>query len=487
MAVVLTLSIGASSVVADAPQVAFPGKQSEWNGFRRYDFAVDGKPVLVVAPERPAAGRPWVWHGEFFGHKPAPDIALLKRGFHVVYISVPNMLGAPSAVAHWNVFYKELTERYGFARKAALVGLSRGGLYCYNWAAANPDKVACIYGDAPVCDFKSWPGGKGKGKGSPRDWKLVLERYGFADDAAALAYDKNPVDNLAPLAAAKVPLLHVYGDADDVVPWDENTGVVAERYRQLGGSITLIAKPGVGHHPHGLDDSTPIVEFIAQHTGLAQLKLPPAIETDARLHADGKGWRLDKAQIVDTNRPRVLLIGDSILNGYLKSVVSALEGKAYVDAWVNPYCQSEHLNKLLTEVLAQGPYDVVHFNMGLHGWQEGRIKPGTFAPLTKAYVEVIRNQLPRATVIWASSTPVTVKGEPSTLDPEINPVIVEHNRLAAEVMAELKVPVNDFYALLVDQRQLARGDRFHWTAPAYQLLAKQAVSSILEAINRVPR
>ena len=49
--------------------------------------------------------------------------------------------------------------------------------------------------------------------------------------------------------AAKVPLLHVFGDADDVVPWDENTGVIAERYQKLGGSITLIRKPGIGHHP----------------------------------------------------------------------------------------------------------------------------------------------------------------------------------------------------------------------------------------------
>jgi pimeloyl-ACP methyl ester carboxylesterase len=80
-----------------------------------------------------------------------------------------------------------------------------------------------------------------------------------------LAYQKNPVDNLKPLAEAHVPLLHVYGDADDVVPWEENTGLIAERYRKLGGSITLIAKPGVGHHPHGLDDCTPIVRFIAEH------------------------------------------------------------------------------------------------------------------------------------------------------------------------------------------------------------------------------
>ena len=49
------------------------------------------------------------------------------------------------------------------------------------------------------------------------------------------------------------------------VPWDENTGVLAERYRKLGGNITLIPKPGVGHHPHGLTDPAPIVEFIVKH------------------------------------------------------------------------------------------------------------------------------------------------------------------------------------------------------------------------------
>lgn len=208
----------------------------------------------------------------------------------------------------------------------------------------------------------------------------------------------------------------------------------------------------------------------------------PAAETDARLHADGKGWRLEKAKITDPARPRVLLIGDSILNGYLKQVVRALDGQAYVDAWVNPYCQSEHLNKLLAEVLDQGPYDAVHFNMGLHGWQEGRIKPGTFEPLTKAYVQVIKDKLPKARILWASSTPVTMKGKPTELDPVINPVIVEHNRLAAKVMAEMNVPVNDFYGLLVDKLQWARGDQFHWTGPAYELLAKTATESVLREL-----
>ena len=285
----LVVVAAATGNASEGDQAAFPGTRSEWHGFVRYDFEVDGKPAVVVVPPAAAPGKPWVWHGEFFGHKPEPDIALLKQGFHIAYLRVPDMFGSPAAVGHWNAFYHQLTTQYGLAPKVALVGLSRGGLYCYNWAAANPDKVACIYGDAPVCDLKSWPGGRGKGTGSPREWQRVLEQYNFQSEAEALAYAKNPVDQLAPLAAAGVPLLHVYGDADEVVPWEENTGVVAQRYRQLGGSMTLIAKPGVGHHPHGLDDSTPIVQFIVRHSA------PPlaAAEPVKKLVLPGEAWLIE--------------------------------------------------------------------------------------------------------------------------------------------------------------------------------------------------
>lgn len=271
-------SVFSHALGADAP---FPGQKSVWAGFDRYDFEVGGKPAMVVAPKVAAPGRPWVWHGEFFGHKPKPDEALLARGCHVVYLTVPDMLGSPAAVRHWDAFYAELTGKYALAPKAALVGLSRGGLYCYNWAAANPTKVACLYGDAPVCDVRSWPGAFGHGKRSDRDWQLVLTQYGFKSDAEARAYSGNPVDNLAPLAAAKVPLLHVFGDADEVVPWEENSGLIAERYPKLGGSITLIRKPGVKHHPHGLEDSKPIVDFIWEHTASAEAKAWWAMRSQA--------------------------------------------------------------------------------------------------------------------------------------------------------------------------------------------------------------
>lgn len=269
------LLITISQLECGLAEEPFSGKESDWNGFRRYDFEINGRPVLVVTPHKAASGNPWVWHGEFFGHKPAPDIALLGKGFHLVYTQISNQFGSPTAVAHWNEVYKQLTEKHLFARKAALVGVSRGGLYCYNWAAQNPNKVACIYGDAPVCDVKSWPLGKGKGVGAPNEVKNLFSAYGVNSENGLFAKMLNPIDTLKPLAESHVPLLHVYGDADAIVPWDENTKVIADRYKELGGEMILLNKPGIGH-VHGLDDSTPIIEFIEKHS------LPGIEETSAR-------------------------------------------------------------------------------------------------------------------------------------------------------------------------------------------------------------
>jgi pimeloyl-ACP methyl ester carboxylesterase len=166
---------GASETVSGlsepgSPSAPFPGSKSTWEGFDRYDFEVDGHPAIVVAPAHPLPGRPWIWRGEFFGAFANADAALVAKGFHLAYLRVPDLFGSPIAVESWDEFYAELTGKYGLAKKAALVCLSRGGLYCYNWAIANPNKVSAIYADAPVCDFKSWPGGKlkglGKGEGS---------------------------------------------------------------------------------------------------------------------------------------------------------------------------------------------------------------------------------------------------------------------------------------------------------------------------------
>ena len=257
MRIIIALALVANSLCA----VEFEGKRGNFHGFTMHDFALEGVRCKVVEPKNPASGKPWIWRARFWGHQPQLDKALLKLGWHVAYCEVGNLFGNPSAVKRWNDFYVFVTTKHDFNKRPVLEGMSRGGLIIYNWAKANPSRVSCIYGDAPVCDFKSWPGGKGKGKGGGRAWQACLKAYGFTQEKA-LKFKGNPIDGLAPLAKAGVPLIHVVGDADLVVPVSENTSILESRYRKLGGAIKVIHKEGVGHHPHSLADPAPLVDYI---------------------------------------------------------------------------------------------------------------------------------------------------------------------------------------------------------------------------------
>src|ERR1700723_1884965 len=53
---------------------AEPDKISAWEGFERRDFKVDGRNCLLVVPAPSAAGKPWIWRTEFFGHQPQADL-----------------------------------------------------------------------------------------------------------------------------------------------------------------------------------------------------------------------------------------------------------------------------------------------------------------------------------------------------------------------------------------------------------------------------
>jgi pimeloyl-ACP methyl ester carboxylesterase len=265
--VVCSLMMAGPFAVADEIR-PFPGKESRWNGFLRHDFSVGGDPAIVVEPKIALSGRPWAWRGEFFGAFPNADLALLEAGWHLAYLGVPNQFGSPGAVASWEGFYRKLVKDHGLSPKPALIGLSRGALYCMSWAAAHPDETLLVYLDNGVCDFKSWPGGKAKGggigPGSAGEWENLLKAFDFKNDGEALAYTKNPVDHLGPLVASKVPILLVYADADQAVPHVENSELLYERYKAQGGPVERIVKPGLDHHPHGLPDPAPIVAFFAK-------------------------------------------------------------------------------------------------------------------------------------------------------------------------------------------------------------------------------
>ncbi len=245
----------------------FPGKVSDWNGFRRHDFAIGTTNVIVVEPAegKSRPGRPWLWRAEFFGAFPNADVALLKDGWYVVYVATSDLFGAPRAMEVWEKAYEDLVETYGLHPRPAILGMSRGGLYAFSWAALHPDRTMLIDMDNAVCDVKSWPGGKpvggGKGVGSPAEWAKLKKVYGFRSDAQAFAAKISPLDKLEPVAKAKLPVLLIYGDADKVVPHSENSELLYERYKALGGPVERIVKPGGDHHPHGLEDPKPVVDF----------------------------------------------------------------------------------------------------------------------------------------------------------------------------------------------------------------------------------
>ena len=225
------------------------------------EFLFEGHKAKIVFPNKPNSNNYWVWRARFWGHEPQVDRALLEEGFHVVYVDVGNLFGNDEAVSLWDRFYSYCVNKYNLNSKVVLEGMSRGGLIVYNWASKNTDKVFSIYADAPVCDIKSWPGGLFNGEGSPKAWSTCLKAYNL-DANSVKEYNNNPVDNCVSIGKAKIPVIHVYGDADIVVPYTENTAIVAEKIKKAGGSIKIIRKEGVGHHPHSLEDPTPIVAFI---------------------------------------------------------------------------------------------------------------------------------------------------------------------------------------------------------------------------------
>ena len=67
---------------------------------------------------------------------------------------------------------------------------------------------------------------------------------------------------MAPLIQNNIPIIMLYGNADNIVVYEENGKVLEEYYKEHGGTIKVIAKSMCEHHPHGLEDVTPIVEFV---------------------------------------------------------------------------------------------------------------------------------------------------------------------------------------------------------------------------------
>ncbi|WP_167859343.1 SGNH/GDSL hydrolase family protein [Paenibacillus cymbidii] len=234
------------------------------DGYNKVEFYLHGRECILIRPKQAAPGNPWLWRAEFLTDFNQSDRELLGRGWHIAYIRLSNQYGCPGAVEAMRQFKLHVEADYGLAPRVSLFGFSRGGLYATNYAAAYPQDVASLYIDAPVLDIRSWPAGRGAGNGSPLCWEECKAVYGLTESAAD-SFTGNPLDKVDAIAAAGIPVILVAGDADAVVPYPENGELFAKRFSQRGGTIEVYVKPGVGHHPHSLENPTPIVSFVQRH------------------------------------------------------------------------------------------------------------------------------------------------------------------------------------------------------------------------------
>ncbi|MBM79229.1 MAG: hypothetical protein CMJ78_01390 [Planctomycetaceae bacterium] len=217
------------------------------NAADRENFTVADHPAFVLEPpesSRVDGPMPWVWYAPTLG-KGLPGGAgkwmferLHAAGIAIAGVDVGESYGSPTGRAIYQKLYEELTKNRGCGKKPVLLARSRGGLMLYSWANEHPESVGGVAGIYPVCNIASYPG-----------IARAAPAYGMtAKELEAKLPLFNPVDQLEKLAAARVPIFHLQGDSDRVVPHEKNTGLLAERYEALHGPIKVELIKGQGHN-----------------------------------------------------------------------------------------------------------------------------------------------------------------------------------------------------------------------------------------------
>lgn len=227
-----------------------------WHGYKRHDFVFEGHKAFIVEPECPAGDGRWSWCAiwpEAFVER-VGITELLKNGYYHAHIDVLPTAASPAGVAVMKRFHDYLVS-LGLTPKVNLIGMSWGGFFSLRYAETHPGDVAAIYLDAPVCNAADPDAFAQKSRcvTMRREFQLTQEDF----ETSLL----NPVNNLAPIAEAKIPVLALTGEDDLAVRVATNINLVVERLNSLDYPIEVIRRPMWGHHPHGMDDVTKIVKF----------------------------------------------------------------------------------------------------------------------------------------------------------------------------------------------------------------------------------
>lgn len=220
-------------------------------GFRRFTVDLDGWEGWIVEPKAGTAkpGNPWVWCMKWpgaFADKTG-QISALTRGYHYVYLD-NKLWMSEEGTRRAKAWRDLLVDRIGLAAKVNLIGMSWGGFFSTRYAATYPQDVAKVYLDNPVMSFHAF---------SPWKWGGVSEAWnGRSDDGRDWKSDpRMPINLAGPIAAAKIPVLLLYGDKDTTCIPEENCLIFLERFKAAGGDVTIFCREGCNHHPHGYEET----------------------------------------------------------------------------------------------------------------------------------------------------------------------------------------------------------------------------------------
>lgn len=238
-------------------------KKSIWNGFERLDFEFDGQPAILILPKEENKCNKWLLKTEYFDAFPQFEIDMVSRGWHLAFIENKTRWCIDEDLDRKARFADFLAEEFGLYEKCVPVGMSCGGLIGTKYTAKYPEKVSCLYIDAPVLNLLSCPAYVGIGK-SDINYSEMENATGITL-SQLINYREHPVDKMPILLENKIPIILVAGDSDPVVPYCENGAILEKFYKENGGEIEVYIKPGCAHHPHGLEDTTPIIDFVMAH------------------------------------------------------------------------------------------------------------------------------------------------------------------------------------------------------------------------------
>jgi len=222
-----------------------------------FEYEFNGYTAIVTVPDNPNGK--WIWKAEYRTAFNQAELALIEQGYTHVYYQLCSQYGSYKTCRLMHKFQMHVTEKFHLQKKCILFGFSVGGLYSFNYALAYPEYVEKVYLDAPVLDlYDVYSRFEGENE---KYYDMILNAY-YLNRETILNFRDTPADNLKEYFDNNIPTLLVAGDADTVCRPEPNYMRMVAYCEENNIPLTKVIKPGCGHHPHSLEDVTPILDFV---------------------------------------------------------------------------------------------------------------------------------------------------------------------------------------------------------------------------------